>query len=84
MRMREEYHFEKFCPMHFGILSAALEGGAPLTPGVNCARVSPLLRGRTGFDLVDTLEAACRGWFVGLVNHSDQTLSANEELALAA
>ena len=25
--------------------------------------------GRTGFDLGDTPEAACRGWFVGLVNH---------------
>jgi hypothetical protein len=25
--------------------------------------------GRTGFDLIDTPEAACRGRFVGLVNH---------------
>src|SRR5215831_8315595 len=27
------------------------------------------IRGRTGFDFADTPEAACRGWFVGLVNH---------------
>lgn len=27
------------------------------------------LWGRTGFDLIDTPEAACRGRFVGLVNH---------------
>jgi beta-lactamase class D len=40
--------------------------------------------GRTGFDQVDALEAACRGWFVGLVNHSNQKLVANNELALAA
>ena len=26
-------------------------------------------RGRTGFDLKDALEAACRGWFVGLVKN---------------
>src|SRR5687768_7322635 len=26
-------------------------------------------RGRTGFDLIDASVAACRGWFVGLVNH---------------
>lgn len=25
--------------------------------------------GRTGFDWVDTLGVACRGWYVGLVNH---------------
>ena len=41
-------------------------------------------RGRTGFDFADTPEAACRGWFVGLVNHSNQKITANEELALAA
>jgi hypothetical protein len=41
-------------------------------------------RGRTGFDLVGTPEAACRGWFVGLVNHRTKTIIANEELALAA
>ncbi len=40
--------------------------------------------GRTGFDFADTPEAACRGRFVGLVNHSNQKLVANEELALAA
>jgi beta-lactamase class D len=40
--------------------------------------------GRTGFDLVSTPEAACRGWFVGLVNHRTEKLIANEELALAA
>jgi hypothetical protein len=26
-------------------------------------------RGRTGFDFVNTPEAACRGWFVGLVKN---------------
>src|SRR3954468_10124051 len=40
--------------------------------------------GRTGFDFAGTPEAACRGRFVGLVNHSNQTLIANQELALAA
>ena len=42
------------------------------------------LWGRTGFDLVDTPEAACRGWFVGLVKNRTKKLTANQELALAA
>jgi hypothetical protein len=42
------------------------------------------LRGRTGFDLENAPEAACRGRFVGLVNHRTKTISANEQLALAA
>jgi len=29
----------------------------------------PFGGGRTGFDLVDSPEVACRGWSVGLVNH---------------
>jgi len=34
------------------------------------ARILPFaLWARTGFDLLDTPEAACRGRFVGLVNH---------------
>jgi hypothetical protein len=40
--------------------------------------------GRTGFDHVNTPEAACRGRCVGLVNHPHQNQKANEELALAA
>jgi beta-lactamase class D len=40
--------------------------------------------GRTGFDLGDAPEAACRGWFVGLVKNRTKKLIANEELALAA
>ena len=40
--------------------------------------------GRTGFDHVNTPEAACRGRCVGLVNHSHQNKTANQELALAA
>ncbi len=40
--------------------------------------------GRTGFDFADTPEAACRGWFVGLVKNRTEKLTANEELALAA
>jgi hypothetical protein len=42
------------------------------------------LWGRTGFDQVNTPEAACRGRCVGLVNHSHQNKTANQELALAA
>jgi len=42
------------------------------------------LWGRTGFDHVNTPEAACRGRCVGLVNHSHQNKTANQELALAA
>lgn len=33
------------------------------------SRFSARGRGRTGIDLVDALRVACRGWFVGLVNH---------------
>ena len=40
--------------------------------------------GRTGFDLVSTPEAACRGWFVGLVKNRTKNIKANEQLALAA
>ena len=40
--------------------------------------------GRTGFDWVEASKAACRGWYVGLVNHRTKTINANEELALAA
>ena len=40
--------------------------------------------GRTGFDHEDAPEAACRGWFVGLVKHRTEKIKANEELALAA
>ena len=40
--------------------------------------------GRTGFDLEEAPEAACRGRCVGLVKHRIKTLVANEELALAA
>jgi len=40
--------------------------------------------GRTGFDHVSAPEAACRGWFVGLVKNRTKKLRANEELALAA
>src|ERR1051326_46232 len=41
-----------------------------LTLGANQANIYPFrIRGRTGFDFADTPEAACRGWFVGLVNH---------------
>jgi len=39
-----------------------------LTEPSNQARMGALLWGRTGFDLIDTPEAACRGRFVGLVN----------------
>jgi hypothetical protein len=40
--------------------------------------------GRTGFDHEDAPEAACRGWFVGLVKNRTKKIKANEELALAA
>jgi F-type H+-transporting ATPase subunit b len=36
------------------------------------------------FDWVDTSGVACRGWYVGLVNHRTKKITANEELALAA
>src|SRR5256885_3472701 len=56
-----------------------------LTSGANQANIYMFrIRGRTGFDFADTPEAACRGRFVGLVNHSNQKITANEELALAA
>jgi hypothetical protein len=47
--------------------------GASLTVGGN--RVILLLPrwGRTGFDLEDAPEAACRGWFVGLVNNRTES-----------
>jgi hypothetical protein len=38
----------------------------------------------TGFDPENASAVACRGWFVGLVNHRTKTINANEELALAA
>jgi beta-lactamase class D len=34
-----------------------------------CGILQALEGGRTGFDLKDALEAACRGWFVGLVKN---------------
>jgi hypothetical protein len=52
--------------------------------GFVCILPRRIFWGRTGFDLGNAPEAACRGWFVGLVNHSDQNINANEELALAA
>src|SRR5262249_673929 len=56
----------------------ALRVFAPLK-GANLTSTSfsliwwPLFWGRTGFDFADTPEAACRGWFVGLVNHRTKT-----------
>ncbi len=46
--------------------------------------VGSQFRGRTGFDLEDSPEVACRGRFVGLVKNRTKTITANEELALAA
>ena len=40
--------------------------------------------GRTGFDQVNALEAACRGRSVGLVKNRVKKITANDELALAA
>jgi hypothetical protein len=47
--------------MPFHNLRLALEG--------EVGEISPADGGRTGFDLKNALEAACRGRFVGLVNH---------------
>jgi beta-lactamase class D len=42
-------------------------------------------RGRTGFDLSLEAQAACRGWFVGLVKNRTKQINADhEDLALAA
>jgi len=41
--------------------------------------------GRTGFDSSLEAQAACRGWFVGLVKNRTKKINAdNEGLALAA
>lgn len=51
---------------------------------VNFALFVFVLGGRTGFDWVILRGTACRGWYVGLVNHRTKNIIANEELALAA
>lgn len=53
-------------------------GSGPSGPALDFARLQAKLcgsmgRGRTGFDLGDAPEAACRGWFVGLVKHRTKT-----------
>ncbi len=62
----------------FSLLGNALDVGTALRNTIVA------VWGRTGFDFAGTPEAACRGRFVGLVNHSNQKLKANQELALAA
>ena len=54
--------------MH-GLLSAAVPPGEALTSMGNQPILMMFRWGRTGFDLGDAPEAACRGRFVGLVNH---------------
>jgi len=56
------------CAVH-----SVLVGRLRLSPRLTSGAIRPILRrrfrGRTGFDLKNTPEAACRGRFVGLVNH---------------
>ncbi len=77
------FHFTR------GIVSVSCIGSKQkraerLTVGEDSVRFKRSLRGRTGFDRRNAPEAACRGWFVGLVKIPNQNLKANEELALAA
>jgi hypothetical protein len=65
-----------------GQKEASLSGSDPdsrCEPALTQERESPMIPlpewGRTGFDLTKTPEAACRGRFVGLVNHRTKQIS---------
>jgi len=53
--------------------SAGAEPEQPISGGLTGSLKDVILwrrfRGRTGFDQENTPEAACRGWFVGLVKN---------------
>src|SRR5438094_6196018 len=62
-------------PGTLGLLHKTVKSG-------NCSSTK---RGRTGFDSSLEAQAACRGWFVGLVKNRTKKIKANhEDLALAA
>ena len=80
-----------------GILNFAARGADPessimynyalalqLTQPLKYPILKPFRWGRTGFDLRDAPEAACRGRSVGLVKNRVKNIIANTEMALAA
>src|ERR1700760_636867 len=58
-----------------GCASTSVYSGAFKTGRLkkNDTQVVSLVRGRTGFDSLFEAQAACRGWFVGLVNNRTKT-----------
>jgi len=55
------------------------------TGAIGYIYVPSYFRGRTGFDLKFEAQAACRGWFVGLVKNRAKKINADhQDLALAA
>jgi hypothetical protein len=66
------------CPNRSGTNKPQVAGDTAYFPHLTPTWISPILSlpdfwGRTGFDHVNTPEAACRGRCVGLVNHRIKT-----------
>src|ERR1043165_5825543 len=80
-----EFRVPRWC-LGFGVWGFGIWsfGTRALDSAVSHAIIRAFRWGRTGFDHEDAPEAACRGWFVGLVKNRTEKIKANEELALAA